>query len=1149
MKKSYDSPGRQRYWFKKLLLRMKLTAILVFLAIASISATSLAQDKVSLRMKNASILELIEAIEKKTDYGFIFHVDELDVNKRYNVNKSDVSLMELLDELITDENTSYKIIDKNIIIIKKHSGQERAFQQTAMTVSGTVIDHTGEPLPGVNVYEKNNPQNGVITGVDGSYTIKLPTSDASIVYSFIGFEDQEINVAGRSSINVTLVEMYTDIDEVVVTALGISKEKKRVGYAIQEVDGKAVQKAISSNVVESLTGKVAGLTITNSNEFFSDPGIYLRGERPLIVVDGVPVGTDMWNINSDDIESFSVLKAAAASALYGSAGRDGAIQITTKSGANAAGGTTVSVNSSTTFQTGFIRIPRAQTQYGPGDSGIYEYVDGKGGGKNDGDYAIWGPKFDGRLLPQFDSPIDPETGERIPTPWVSRGEDNLGNFMETGIVNSNNVTVQTVGEKGSFTISDTYRYTKASIPGAKLNINTLRLRGLLNITDKLSLDGSLQYNYQHASNMPRGSYGPHSPIYTMTIWGGAHFDIRNFRDYWVEGKEGIKQNFVENWRYNNPYTVAYEYKKPYEKNDVLGFMKLNFKVNDHLDMFVRSHVNTYTTIRETEIPVDVYEYGVSDRGGRYNRGQYNTLVSNTDFLVNYNNTFFNDVFDVQASLGGNQRYYEYDSFYASTTQLVVPGVFKLSNSVDKVTPSSYKEKKGVYSLYAYADLGFKDYLFMNLSGRIDKSSTLTEKNSSFFYPSVSMSGIISNMVELPNAISYLKVRGAYAKVGGDLGIYAAKNSYSTGNRIRNLPYATYPDDLENPDIEPSYNSSIETGLEIKFFNNRLGFDGSWYQNTYGPGIYSLYFSQAAGYTSTLRNGRKTQKTGYDFTVKMVPIKKSDFIWEAFVNFDTWKEILLELPPLPSGEPQLAEGRTKVGSELYHYWWSDWEYAPDGQLIMQNGLPKTTDFYVDHGSTQPDFSVSMTNNFKYKDFSLAFLVDGRFGGVTYDSYERDLWRSGSHPEAIHPERELSNIAYVSGGDSRTMLIPGVKVISGEVEYDPDGNILSDTREFAPNDVKVDYQRWATGYMGDWRNHVIEKTFIKLREVTLTYNLPKHLLDNTFISNASLSFVGRNLLYWTKEDTFGDLDTYTMSTGDTNLQLPSQRTYGVNINLSF
>ncbi|MCU4154659.1 SusC/RagA family TonB-linked outer membrane protein [Carboxylicivirga sp. A043] len=1133
---------------------MKLIIILLVACGLNLSATVKGQ-KLDLKIKNGSLTDVLNAIEKQSDYRFAYSADFFEINREVSLNVQGKEVTEVLDELLEGTDYLYRLQGDFIVFIPKVKREtNRVIQNQSIIIKGIVTDTEGDPLPGVNVFEKGNSINGVITDYDGNYQISVSSSESTIVFSYIGFQSQEIIVASRTNINITLVEEATDLDEVVVTALGISKEKKRVGYAIQEVDGKAVQKAIAPNVIESMTGKVAGLTITNSNEFFSDPGIYLRGEKPLIVVDGVPVGTDMWNINSDDIEGFSVLKAAAASALYGSAGRDGAIQITTKSGAKGDKGTTVTVNSSNTFQTGFIRIPRAQTQYGPGDSGIYEYVDGKGGGKNDMDYVIWGPKFDGRLLPQYDSPIDPETGERIPTPWVARGKDNLGNFMETGVVSSTNVTVQTVGEKGSFTISDTYRYNKASVPGAKVNINTLRLRGLLNITDKLNMDASLQYNYQYADNMPRSNYGPHSPIYNMTIWGGAHYDIRNYRDYWKEGKEGVEQNWVESWRYNNPYLVAYEYNQPYEKNDILGFMKLNYKFNDKLDMFVRTHVNSYTTIQEREVPVDMYDYDVSDRGGRYSHTQRNRMVSNTDFLINYKDKFFDGAFDVQASFGGNQRINKYNYVYASTTQLVVPGVFKLSNSVDRVTPTSYKEKKGVYSLYAYADLGYKDFLFMNISGRVDKSSVLPEENSSFFYPSVSASGIVSNMVNLPNVISFLKVRGAYAKVGGDqignLGVYGAQNSYSTGSRIRNLPYATYPDNLENPDLEPSYNSSWEAGLEVKFFNNRLGFDASWYQNTYGPAIYSMEFSDAAGYTNMYLNGKKTRKTGIDLTIKATPVKKRDFNWDVLVNFDTYEETLLELPDLPDGTPQTAQGYVKIGESINDYWYKDWERTPTGELIIgANGLPVATDFYVNHGSSIPDFSLSMTNTFNYKNFNLSFLIDGRFGGVASDRYERDLWRSGSHPDAIHPERELSNIAYVYGGDAATMLIEGKKVIAGDVEYDGDGNIVSDTREYADNDVMVDYQRWAKNYMGDWKSNIIDKTFIKLREVTLTYNVPRQILNNTFLSAASVSFVGRNLFYWTKADTFGDMDTYSMGTVYTNLQLPSQRTYGFNINLAF
>ncbi|MBC6999052.1 SusC/RagA family TonB-linked outer membrane protein [Cytophaga sp. FL35] len=1035
-----------------------------------------------------------------------------------------------------------------------------AYSQSS--IRGQVLDENNAPLPGASVVIKGS-STGVATDFDGYFKMDLPNGNAVLNVSYIGYISKEIDINGQSNITIALKPDSQALEEVVVTALGIKKEKRRIGYAVQEVDGESVQKAIAPNVVESLTGKVAGLTITNNNDFFTDPGIFLRGSKPLIVIDGVPSpSTDMWNISSDDIQSISVLKAASASALYGSLGLNGAVQITLKSGAQAPKGTSVSVNSSTTFQTDFIRYPIPQNQYGPGNAGIYEFGTGAagGGGTNDFDYSIWGPKFDGRLIKQFDSPIDPETGERIPTPWVSRATDNLGSFMETGIVSNNNITVQTNGERGNFTISNTYKYSKAPVPGAKLDVNTTRLRGLLNITDRLSLDGSLQYNYQYASNLPRSTYGPESPIYLLNIWGGTHFNIENFKDYWVEGQENVKQKWVENWRYNNLYALAHAWKRPYTKNDVLGFLKLNYNFNENLSAFIRTSANSWSRTRDEEIAVDLYDYDIPDRGGRYRHTEDNLFESNTDFLLTYSNRFFNNDFSVDATLGGNQRYFRYNNFFASTTQLIVPNVFKLSNSVDRVTPTSYKEKKGVYSAYATMDLAYKNQFYFGVTGRMDNTSTLPKNNNSFFYPSVYFSTVLTDVFKLPSFINFLKLRTAYAKVGGDLGndlaggsngIYSAINTYQTGSRTRNLPIASYPDVLDNPNLSPSYNTSYEYGIEGKFFNNRIGFDFSYFENNYGPEIFVQQFSETSGYNGIRLNGRTTQRKGVDFTINLTPVRNDNFNWNSTINFSAYRDYLTSLPALPDGTPQLQDGRVHVGGRLNDYFYSEWERSPEGELVIQeNGVPKVTDVYLNQGNTQPDFTSSVLNNLAYKNLSLSFLVDGRFGGVTYDRYERDLWRSGSHPDAIHPERELSNIAYAEGTDARTMLIEGVKIVSGELSYDPEGNIVSDTRVFEPNDIKAEYQTWASRYKAAWQNNKIEKTFIKLREVTITYNLPKSWLENSFVKNASVSLVGRNLAYWTKDkDTYADLDTYTLTTGDTNLQSPAQRTYGFNFNLQF
>lgn len=1024
-------------------------------------------------------------------------------------------------------------------------------------ITGTVVDAQGVPLGGVNVVKAGTTV-GAQTDFDGKYSINASKGDV-LEFSYVGMKTKRVTVGESSTIDVALEEDASKLDEVVVTALGIKKEKKRVGYAVQELKGEELQKAVTPNIVESLTGKVAGLTVTNnSSDFFSDPQFYLRGSRPLIVVDGVPqTNSDIWNLSSDDIESITVLKSGAASALYGSPGRNGAIQLTLKSGKSLSKGVVISYNSSTIFQDGFLRIPRAQTEYGPGNNGQYRFGGGLAGGDgktlggpvNDFDYSIWGPKFDGRLIEQYDSPIDPNTGYRIPTPWVSRGEHNLKNFMEVGHVTSHNISVQTNTDQGTFVISNTYKNSKASTPGQRLDINTTRLRGSLNLSDKFTVDGSIQYNYQFSDNRIRGSYGPSSPLYLLTIWGGAHFDVLDFKDIWVPGKENIKQDFVENWRYNNPYALAHAWKRPWTKNDLISFLKFTYKFNDNLSAYVRSTLNAFTLTNNEEIHKDIYDYSIGDRGGRFRYNNSRYFENNTDFLLSYNKDFFGDEFNLNATLGGNQRYLRNHSESATTAALIVPGVFKLSNSVDQIQPSSYKEQKGVLSGYATVDLAYQNKAFIGLTGRVDKSSTLPEANDSFFYPSIYTSLILSEFFDLPNVIDFLKVRTAYAKVGGDLGIYDATNSYSTGGRWRDNPTASYPGTLENPNISPSYTSTYEYGFEAKLFKSRFGVDFSYYENTYGPQIFTQSFSSASGWDGIQQNGRITQRRGMDFSVTAIPFRSRDFTWTSIINFDKYSDFLISLPPLEDGTIPDREGRTFVGEELNHYWYNEWDRTPDGQLIIgDNGLPVQTPSR-DQGLKTPDFSASINNTIQYKNLSLNFLIDGRFGGVTYDRYERDLWRSGSHPDAVHPERELSNIAFATGGDANTMLIPGMSVVSGDVTYDAEGVVLEDTRVFEQNTTMVTYPRWAQGYKADWRSNKIEKTFAKLREVTLTYNIPTKILDKTFFKSAAISLVGRNLLYWTKDDTFGDLDTYTVQTGDTNLQQPSQRSYGFNINFQF
>ena len=1150
----------------KLDLKMRLTILLLLVSLFRINASTYSQNKkISLSLNQVDIETVFDEIKSKSEFKIYFKNSELDLNRKVSIYIKEKRVEVILDLLFKDTNIEYIIFEKQIIL-KLRSEKERKsidviekneLEQQKIQITGTVSDKGGVLLPGVNVIVEGTTT-GTQTDFDGRYSIKVKKG-AVLVFTYVGMKTQKITVNKAKVVAVVLVESENSLAEVVVTALGIKKEKKRIGFATQEVKGEALQKAVSPNIVESLTGKVAGLIVTNNtSDFFSDPQFYLRGSRPLMVVDGVPqTNSDIWNLSSDDVESITVLKSGAASALYGSPGRNGAIQLTLKSGKSAKNGTVISYNTSTMFQGGFLRIPEIQTEYGPGNNGLYRYGGGlaggdgltEGGGINDFDYSIWGPKFDGRLIEQYDSPIDPVTGKRIPTPWISRGPNNLKNFMEVGLITSHNITVQANSDQGSFIISNTYKHSKASTPGQELDINTTRIRGSLNLSDKLTVDGSIQYNYQYSDNRIRGSYSPTSPLYNLAIWGGAHFDVRNFKNYWEEGKDGIRQNFVEHWRFNNPYAIAHAWKKPWTKNDLISFLKFNYKFSDHFSGYVRSTLNAFTLTSNEEIHKDLYHWSIPDRGGRFRYHNNRYFENNTDFLITYNKDFYNEDFNINATIGGNQRYYRSHTENATTTQLIVPGIFKLSNSVDQVQPTSYKEQKGVYSAYATLDLAFQNKIFFGMTGRYDRSSTLPAKNDGFFYPSVYSSIVLSELIDMPEEINFLKIRSAYASVGGDLGIYSATNSYSTGGRWRNQPTASYPGTLENPNLSPSYTSTFEYGFEAKLFNGRFGIDFSYYRNLYGPQIFTQSFSAASGWNGIQQNGRKTERKGIDFSITAVPVRTEDFTWTAIINFDTYKNYLVSLPPLEDGTLPDREGRVYLGGELNHYWYNVWDRSPEGELIIgANGLPISRPA-VDLGNTQPDFTASINNTIQYKDFSLNFLIDGRFGGVTFDRYERDLWRSGSHPDAIHPERELSNIAFASNGDARTMQINGVSIVSGEVQYDAEGAVLTDTRVYEQSTAKVAYPQWASNYKGDWRSNIIQKTFAKLREVTLTYNLPNKVLKKTFMNSASISFVGRNLFYWSDADTYGDLDTYTVSTGDTNLQQPSQRSYGFNVNFQF
>jgi len=1003
------------------------------------------------------------------------------------------------------------------------------------TFTGKVLDENQIPLPGASIVIKGS-SNGVATDFDGNFQIQLPVGNEILVISFIGYSSQDFDTLGTASAVITLLPSSESLNEVVVTALGIKKEKKRLGYSVQEVEGD-ITKARDPNAMNSLSGKVSGLIVASSAEFFTAPSLYLRGKKPLIVVDGVPLGTDTWNISPDDIESINVLKGANAAALYGSAGGNGAVQITTKRGTKNARGFVIEFNQNSIIQDGFNAVPKVQNSYGPGSYGNYAFKDGKGGGINDADYDQWGPKFDGQLITQYDSPLDVD-GNLIPTPWLARGANNFDNFIESGFLETTNLSIASQFDKGNVRFSASHTYQKGINPNTKLNIYNFNLSSKYNFSEKTSIDASANFNFQTSPNNPNVNYGPNSYIYNMLIWGGADYDIRDLRNYWQEGKEGIQQKNFEYTRYNNPYFMAYEWLRGKQTNDYTGQISLNHKFTNSFDVTLRTNIALENEFEDEKFPYSMTTYGREKAQGDYKEWYNNNMKSYTDLMLNYDNTFGD--FGVRATLGANLNIEKYRSLYATTDYLIVPGLYTLSNTQTPVQPTNYRSHYETQGYYVSTDFSYQDFLFLGATGRIDKDSRLPQKNNSFFYPSVSLSAVLSEILNIPN-VNYLKVRGSYAKVGSSLDIYSNLDTYALnspftiGGTTYNPAYVNSI--LSNEDLEPAFNSSTEFGIETRLFKNKLGLDVTYYENKNGPQIFNLQYSQASGYSGKKQNGITTKTKGWEIALTTTPIRTDNFRWDISVNWSAYKEYLVEVY---DGINNL--GRIKTGERIDTYYINDFMRTPDGQLIVGNdGKPLLNPYQTKIGYAAPDWSAGIASNLTYKNFSLDVSLDGRYGGKIEDYVALKMWQSGRHVGTDTPERAND----VQG--IKSYVTEGVVVTGGALTTDGEGNVISDTRTFAPNTTLMYYQDYSKSYHGRTAANIIDKTFFKLREVTLTYKFPKTLLKNTFINDATISLLGRNLIYFAKHKDI-DLDQFNNEKGSP-LQSPTVKSYGLNINLKF
>ncbi|MBI9064400.1 MAG: SusC/RagA family TonB-linked outer membrane protein [Marinilabiliaceae bacterium] len=1144
MEKKWFSQGRgMSLPIRKILMVMKLTVVLMLVVLQqALAVKSYAQtEKMSLNLQKNTLKEVFQMIEKNSDYSILYDESLVKDASLKSGNYQSAMISSILDEILANEGLRYQMIEKMIVILKEGKFSDASagkLQDERITLKGQVKDPSGEPIVGVNVVIKGTIT-GTITGIDGSYRLEVNTND-EIMYSFIGFETQVIHVNGREVIDITLMSDVQSVDEVVVTALGIKRETKALGYAVQDIKGAEIQKAKESNVISNLTGKVAGLTVYNSSDFFSTPKFYLRGAQPLIVIDGIPVNSDFWDVSSEDIEEMSILKGATASALYGSRGANGAIMITTKKGKTDK--ISVDISSSTMFKAGYVAIPEPQQVYGTGDNGQYAYGDGKGGGINDAGTYVWGPRLDERdpttdsgwkEIAQWDSPLD-ENGNRIPTPWVSRGRDNLTNFLETGFITNNNISVSQSTEKGSFRISMSHAFEKGQVPNTKLNNSTFTIGGTTKLGDKFNLESSWTYNRQYSPNYPYTGYGGANYVYNLLVWSGTDYDIRDFKDYWLV--EDVQQKYYQytTW-YNNPYFLAHEKTRSYYKDVNYGFVNMSYDLAKDLKVAARVGSNWNNTKSDSRTPKS-YSGGEGD----YSNNQSYYFSINSDVFMTYKKDLFED-FSVDALLGGTVNYWENKSLSAGTDGLNVPGFFSLSNSTNPVWASNYFSRKQVNSLYGKMSLSYKNGLYLDVTGRNDWSSSLPAETRSYFYPSVAFSGIVSEFVDLPAAISFWKVRGSWTVSKQDVDLYSLHPEYRVSSDVRQGNSAAYyPDKILGSGVEPEVKRTYEVGTDLSLFANRLRFDFAYFNTLNYNKIADARISDASGFSYKQVNTQEEfEQRGLELVVSGTPIKNGRLTWDVSLNWSTSRWYLKKADPIYTAKsPWVKEGERTDYITGY-----DWERDSDGNVIHNSsGFPIVSNYKSVFGYASPDWVWGITNNFKYGAFDFSFSVDGRVGGDLYSRTNQAMWNSGTHPESVNAYRE----AATNGINNYSGI--GSVVVSGEIIRDEQGNVLEDSRVFEANQIQVSYISYMKRFnpsVGTMKyQNMFDQSFLKLREVSLTYNVPDVYAKKLGMSAASVAFIGRNLWLWTKE-----VDHIDPDNGSDNLSSASYRNLGFNVKLSF
>ena len=1048
-----------------------------------------------------------------------------------------------------------------------------AFAQTG-TITGIVTDSTsGESIPGVNVRVLDT-QLGAATGANGEYEIAgVPTGLQTVEASFVGYRTEEVTVQveeGPNEVDLQLTPSAVALQDVVVTALGVEREQRSLGYAVDEVEGENIDRTGETNFISNLSGKVAGASINTSSGVSGSSNITLRGissvtgnNAPLIVVDGVPLdnsnfgssgqergvgGYDFGNaasmINPADVQSVTVLKGPAAAALYGSRAANGVIEVTTKSGAGEEGiGVTV--------QTGFTikdlyNFADYQSAYGGGAGSPFTMNEE---GQLVPDYATdqsWGPPLDGREVREWFSYDDVNGFLGQTTPWDAH-PNNIENFFQAGGTWNTNVAFSQGGENFNYRASLNNISEEGTSPGSHLGRNTVSFNGSLDLTDRLTTSLTANYINEEVERIIGGGYsGAVSPFQQFNTFGQRQIDLSEgapMRDLrrpngqqrtwnW-RGVEGA-QNGVINYM-NNPFWTIRENYPTGNTQRVYGNFRLSYDLMEELTLSGSLRRDYYTTRRQTRVAVGSKEVS------SYSEDIYEVGETNASAEMTYD-TDFTDDFSLQAIGGANYRYSNQSQNLGSTEGgLVTPEVYTLENSLARPSLVDYFQEQGLFGLYADATVGYRDLLYVGGSVRNDWSSTLPEDNNSYFYPSVRSSFIFSSLPALENqdVLSYGKLRVSWAQVGRDTNPYELAFTYPGFTPFEGLPLQTLPNTLPNSELEPEIKTGWEIGTELQFFNNRLGLAATYYNEETENQIIPVGRTGASGFIQQQLNAGIISNEGVELSLDLTPVLTDAFRWDFTVNWATNENVVEELGTgrvtIPSGTAVGGFGPNLVAQEgepLGSFFGNPFARTEDGRKILTSsgtayelGDPRIL------GSYQADWNGGLRTTLSYEGLSATVLVDGQKGGK--------IW-------------SLSNLFGLSSGLFQETVENDIR----EVGLTPEGvvNVGTDEEpEYEEFTGEVAAQPFFANTFGVHEAQLYDATYMKLREASLSYTLPVEWIATVpGVQGLTLSLVGRNLATLYKETPNFDPSAVTLSSGNAQgieaATLPPTRSYGFRVRLS-